>query len=93
MTNRYYNETFAAALGTQAKSSALEAQFRLIQQGFDLLNLENDEVLGRDGNFSSLGQVPPSMAINGVALAAPQGRERSVKGAPRRAGRGSRKAR
>lgn len=62
MTNRYYNETFAAALGTQAKSSALEAQFKLIQQGFDLLNTENDETLGRDGNFSSLGQVPPSMA-------------------------------
>ena len=62
MTNRYYNESFAAALGTQARSAALEAQFKLIQDGFDLLNLENDEVLGRDGNFSSLGQVPPSMA-------------------------------
>lgn len=62
MTNRYYNESFAAALGTQARSAALESQFRLIQAGFDLLNLENDEVLGRDGNFSSLGQVPPSMS-------------------------------
>jgi hypothetical protein len=62
MTNRYYNESFAAALGTQARSAALESQFKLIQDGFDLLNLENDEVLGRDGNFSSLGQVPPSMA-------------------------------
>lgn len=67
MTNRYYNESFAAALGTQARSAALEAQFRLIQQGFDLLNLENDEVLGRDGNFSSLGQVPPSM-VNSAGM-------------------------
>jgi hypothetical protein len=62
MPNRYYNETFAAALGTQARSAALESQFRLIQAGFDLINTENDAVLGRDGNFSSLGQVPPSMA-------------------------------
>jgi len=37
MTNPYYNETFTAALGSQARSRALEAQFVAVEQGFDLI--------------------------------------------------------
>lgn len=40
MPNPYYNETFNAALGSQARSAALEQQFRLIELGFDLIRAQ-----------------------------------------------------
>lgn len=37
MTNPYYNETFTAALGSQARSRAMESEFAAIEDAFDAL--------------------------------------------------------
>lgn len=37
MTNPYYNETFTAALGSQARSRAMDGEFAAIQGAFDAL--------------------------------------------------------
>lgn len=68
MTNRFYNETFSAALGTQAKSAALDAQFQLIQAGFDLLRAEVDSSVTKGDSFTSLDQVPSSLVGQGLKI-------------------------
>ncbi len=49
MTNRYYNESFTAAIGQLAQSAAIDAQFRAIQAGFDLIQAAVDEIQGLAG--------------------------------------------
>lgn len=65
--NPYYNETFAAALGSQARSRALDGQFVAIEQGFDLLSAAIQNVstqLGR--RFTLLTDCPST--LTGSAL-------------------------
>lgn len=49
MTNRFYNESFTAALGQLAQSGSLDAQFRDITAGFDLIQEAVDQIQGLAG--------------------------------------------
>jgi len=49
MTNRYYNESFTAAIGQLAQSGAIDAQFRAITAGFDLIQEAVDQIQGLAG--------------------------------------------
>lgn len=64
-TNRFYNETFAAALGSLASGAAHETQYQAIQAAFKLLQDELDTLAGIDG-ITSLPGFPASFA--GAAL-------------------------
>lgn len=67
MTNPFYNETFTAALGSQARSRAIDAQFAAIEAGFDLLDqaIQNVAIqLGR--RFTLLTDCPST--LTGSAL-------------------------
>lgn len=65
MTNRYYNESFTAAIGQLAQSAAIDAQFRAIQAGFDLIQDAVDGIQGLAG-ITDLGGFPAS--FDGQAL-------------------------
>jgi hypothetical protein len=61
MTNRYYNESFTAAIGQLAQSAAIDAQFRDIQAGFDLIQAAVDEIQGLAG-ITDLSGFPASFS-------------------------------
>ena len=61
MTNRYYNESFAAAIGQLAQSGAIDAQFRAITAGFDLIQEALDQIQGLAG-ITDLSGFPASFA-------------------------------
>jgi hypothetical protein len=61
MTNRYYNESFTAAIGQLAQSAAIDAQFRAIQAGFDLIQESVDTIQGLAG-ITDLSGFPASFA-------------------------------
>lgn len=61
MTNRYYNESFTANVGTAAQGRAVEAQFQAIEAAFDMLQTETDDPAGENG-ILSLSGVPASYA-------------------------------
>jgi hypothetical protein len=61
MTNRYYTESFTAAIGQLAQSSAIDAQFRAIQAAFDLIQDENDTLQGLAG-ITDLAGFPASFS-------------------------------
>lgn len=49
MTNRFYTESFTAGIGQLAQSSVIDAQFRAIESGFDLIQAAIDELQGLAG--------------------------------------------
>lgn len=59
MTNRYYNESFTAAIGQLAQSGAIDAQFRAITAGFDLIQDAIDQIQGLAG-ITDLSGFPAS---------------------------------
>ena len=61
MTNRYYNESFTASIGQLAQSAAIDAQFRDIQAGFDLIQRAIDEIQGLAG-ITDLSGFPASFS-------------------------------
>jgi hypothetical protein len=61
MTNRYYNESFTAAIGQLAQSATFDAQFRAIQAGFDKIQLEYDILQGLTG-ITNLAGFPTSFS-------------------------------
>lgn len=61
MTNRYYNETFTAAIGQLAQSAALDFQYRGITAGFDLIQADIDAIQGLAG-ITDLSGFPASFA-------------------------------
>ena len=61
MTNRYYNESFTAAIGQLAQSATFDAQFRAIQAGFDKIQLEYDILQGLTG-ITNLAGFPASFS-------------------------------
>lgn len=61
MTNRYYNESFTASIGQLAQSAAIDAQFRNIQAGFDLIQQAIDEIQGLAG-ITDLSGFPASFS-------------------------------
>jgi len=61
MTNRFYTESFTAAIGQLAQSSAIDAQFRAIQAGFDLIQTAVDQIQGLSG-ITDLSGFPASFS-------------------------------
>lgn len=61
MTNRYYNKSFTASIGQLAQSAAIDAQFRNIQAGFDLIQQAIDEIQGLAG-ITDLSGFPASFS-------------------------------
>ena len=61
MTNRYYNESFTAAIGQLAQSGAIKAQFRAIEAAFSLIQQSVDEIQGLAG-ITSLRGFPTSFS-------------------------------
>ncbi len=61
MTNRFFNSTFAPAVGSQAKSAALKATFDAIQAGMALIQAEIDNIQG-SGGITSLTGFPASFS-------------------------------
>jgi hypothetical protein len=61
MTNRYYNESFTAAIGQLAQSGAIDAQFRAITAGFDLIQKAIDTIQGLAG-ITDLSGFPASFS-------------------------------
>jgi hypothetical protein len=61
MTNRFYTESFTAAIGQLAQSSAIDAQFRAIQAGFDLIQTAVDQIQGLAG-ITDLSGFPASFS-------------------------------
>ncbi len=59
MTNRYYNESFTAAIGQLAQSGAIDAQFRAITAGFNLIQEALDQIQGLAG-ITDLSGFPAS---------------------------------
>ena len=59
MTNRYYNDSFNAAIGQLAQSGAIKAQFRAITAGFDLIQDAIDQIQGLAG-ITDLSGFPAS---------------------------------
>ncbi len=49
MTNRFYTESFTAGIGQLAQSSVIDAQFRAIESGLDLIQAAIDELQGLAG--------------------------------------------
>lgn len=60
MTNRYYNETFSAAIGSLGRSGGVDNEFVKIQQAFDLLMDEVDQIDATTGSLTSLSDFPAS---------------------------------
>lgn len=61
MTNRFYTESFTAAIGQLAQSGAIDAQFRAIEAGFDLIQAAVDEIQGLAG-ITDLAGFPASFS-------------------------------
>lgn len=61
MSNRFYNDSFNAPFGSQAKSLPLDAQFGLIAAAMQLIQDELDRVAGING-VTSLPGFPASFA-------------------------------
>ena len=61
MTNRFYNNNFAPAVGSQAKSGALKAAFDSVEYGMALIQSEIDSFQGSAG-VTSLAGFPASFA-------------------------------
>ncbi len=59
MTNRYYNESFNAAIGQLAQSRAIDAQLRAITAAFHLIQEAIDQIQGLAG-ITSLSGFPAS---------------------------------
>ena len=59
MSNRFYNDSFNAPFGSQAKSLPLDAQFGLIAEGMQLIQDELDRLAGING-VTSLAGFPAS---------------------------------
>lgn len=69
MTNPYYNETFTAALGSQARSRALDNEFERIEAAFDLLDaavVALNIAAGR--RFTLLDDCPSTLTGSGLKL-------------------------
>lgn len=69
MTNPYYNETFTAALGSQARSRALDNEFERIEAAFDLLDaavVALNIAAGR--RFTLLEDCPSTLTSSGLKL-------------------------
>ena len=63
MTNRFYNESFTAALGQLAQSAAIDAQFSAITAAMALIQAELDNLQGIAG-ITSLSGFPASFTDN-----------------------------
>lgn len=61
MSNVYYIETFSAALGSQARSAALEAQFKAIEAAFDLINTNFTNVVAKGSSVQTIDGLPASL--------------------------------
>ena len=61
MTNRFYNESFAAAIGQLAQSAAIDAQFQSITAACAAIQAELDNLQGLNG-ITSLSGFPASFA-------------------------------
>ena len=61
MTNRFYNDSFMAAIGQLAQSGAIKAQFRAIEAAFSLIQQSIDEIQGLAG-ITSLRGFPTSFS-------------------------------
>ena len=61
MTNRFYNDSFMAAIGQLAQSGAIKAQFRAIEAAFNLIQQSIDEIQGLAG-ITSLRGFPTSFS-------------------------------
>lgn len=67
MTNPYYNEAFTAAMGSQARSRSLDAEFQRIQAGFDALALELQSLTIQAGKrFTLLEDCPTTFTDSGL---------------------------
>ncbi len=77
MPNSYYNETFTASEGQQAKARSIESQFVAIERGFDLLHQQLINVAALNGmRFTGLADVPQSYkgaAYNTVRVSVGEG--------------------
>lgn len=67
MTNRFFNNSFAPAVGSSIKSAALVAQLDALGSAFTLVQNELDAIQGRNG-IVSLSGFPASFAGNGLKL-------------------------
>lgn len=67
MTNRFFNNSFAPAVGSSIKSAALVAQLNALGSAFTLVQNELDAIPGRNG-IVSLSGFPASFAGNGLKL-------------------------
>jgi hypothetical protein len=61
MTNRFYNDSFMAAIGQLAQSGAIKAQFRAIEAAFSRIQQSVDEIQGLAG-ITSLRGFPTSFS-------------------------------
>ena len=69
MTNPYYNETFTAALGSQARSRALDNEFQRIQAAFDALDSSITALTIEAGRrFTLLEDCPSTLTAAGLKL-------------------------
>lgn len=69
MTNPYYNETFTAALGSQARSRALDNEFQRIQAAFDALDSSITALTIAAGRrFTLLEDCPSTLTAAGLKL-------------------------
>lgn len=64
MTNRYYNNSFLAAVGQLAQSDAIKAQYRAIEAAFDLIQESIDTIEGLAG-VTDLSGFPASFSGHG----------------------------
>ncbi len=69
MTNPYYNETFTAALGSQARSRALDIEFQAIQAAFDALDAAVTALnIAAGRRFTLLQDCPSTLTGEGLNL-------------------------
>lgn len=61
MSNRFYTESFTASVGSLARASQHEVQYKAIEYAFDQLMIELDVIQGLDG-ITSLSGFPASFA-------------------------------
>lgn len=66
-TNRFYNETFQAAIGTLGKSASVDRQMQLIQEAFAAVAAELDRLQGING-ITSLAGFPASLTGSGLKV-------------------------
>jgi len=64
-TNRFYENTFNAQLGTLAKSASVRSQLSAVQAAFNLLQGEMDRLQSL-GSITSLDGFPPTFTDNGL---------------------------